>query len=202
MLMRRLTGLSVLLCGLLLAGVARAQCSKDTDCVGDRVCENGACVAPPTPVTAVTAPPAPTAATPPASAAGSAATPPASSSAAPRAPKSPAAAAPTHEAARTKVHSPGMLVAGILMLGFAPTAAFIALSGNANKADCSMSGSHDCSKYNADMYGGLIGALVLTGVGGSLVAIGAKKEPVKSDEVRISAWATPHAVGIGLSVDL
>lgn len=50
---------SWVLCGgiLLFSGVARAQCTKDTDCKGDRICEEGKCTSP-VPVTPAPAPPA------------------------------------------------------------------------------------------------------------------------------------------------
>lgn len=88
------------------------------------------------------------------------------------------------------------------MLAFAPMAAFIALSENAHKGDCKSRGLQGCEQHDAGIYGGLIGALVLLGGGGSLVAIGAKKEPVKPDQARVSVWATPRAFGFGLRLEL
>src|SRR3954462_15014068 len=51
---------------LLVPSLSHAQCSKDTDCKGERVCEAGACVAPSSPpaassepAAAAPAPPAP-----------------------------------------------------------------------------------------------------------------------------------------------
>src|SRR3954468_7652274 len=41
-LLRALVAVSV----LAVPGVALAECTKDTDCKGDRVCERGVCVAP------------------------------------------------------------------------------------------------------------------------------------------------------------
>jgi hypothetical protein len=41
---------------MLLAGQANAQCTKDTDCKGDRVCEAGKCTAPATAATAAPPP--------------------------------------------------------------------------------------------------------------------------------------------------
>src|SRR5687768_10320882 len=38
-------GVMVAALALLLSGVARAECSKDTDCKGDRICDAGQCTA-------------------------------------------------------------------------------------------------------------------------------------------------------------
>jgi S1-C subfamily serine protease len=46
MVSRGLVGLIGGLCVLLTGKLAQAQCTKDTDCKGDRVCAGGACVAP------------------------------------------------------------------------------------------------------------------------------------------------------------
>jgi serine protease Do len=70
MLVRCVLGLLGAVWVLSVSSVAHAQCSKDTDCKGERVCEGGKCVAP--------APPAaPPAGTPPAAAAPPATSPPA-----------------------------------------------------------------------------------------------------------------------------
>jgi len=45
--MRSLIQLLALGAGLALPAAAFAQCTKDTDCKGNRVCENGQCVSPP-----------------------------------------------------------------------------------------------------------------------------------------------------------
>ena len=42
-----LARVAALVAGLALAGPAYPQCTKDTDCKGDRICEKGICVAPP-----------------------------------------------------------------------------------------------------------------------------------------------------------
>src|SRR5690349_15729158 len=47
MLARLTAGLSGMAGVLLISATSHAACTKDTDCKGDRVCEEGACVDPP-----------------------------------------------------------------------------------------------------------------------------------------------------------
>jgi hypothetical protein len=87
---RSLLGLCLLAPILFGAGVARAQCTKDTDCKGARICERGVCVEPPAPPATAPAPAPPRPAPPPPA--------PAPAPAPPAAPPPPApapAAAPT-----------------------------------------------------------------------------------------------------------
>lgn len=44
--MRRAFGVALVGVAMFVSGVARAQCSKDTDCKGDRICNDGRCTAP------------------------------------------------------------------------------------------------------------------------------------------------------------
>lgn len=44
--MRLIYGLSVMVAGILFASNIAAQCTKDTDCKGDRICRTGSCVDP------------------------------------------------------------------------------------------------------------------------------------------------------------
>lgn len=57
--MRKITVTALLGVVVGLSRTARADCTKDSDCKGDRVCESGKCVAP-APVALVPPPPAPT----------------------------------------------------------------------------------------------------------------------------------------------
>lgn len=147
---------------LLFSGVARAQCTKDTDCKGDRICEEGKCTSP----SAVT--PAPTPVPPPAPPATAPAPPPVPEAppvahAAPEAPEAPppdeapprssgprdaqelyalgsappAATAPLaeDEPVRRRRNAP-LMVTGIVMLSVTPVALLGALAARNAQVDC------------------------------------------------------------------
>jgi hypothetical protein len=58
----------------------------------------------------------------------------------------------------------------------------------------------NCDRYDATIYGGLLSAAVLAGVGIPLIVIGGKKEPVGT--AQLAPWATPHGGGLKLRFDL
>ncbi len=187
---------------LLATSLAQAQCSKDTDCKGERVCEAGSCVAvgpsaaaPPTKI----APDAPAA--PPASA--RAAQPPIDTGT-----TSPGPAMDlTPPQPKMQRHSKGMMVGGIVMTSLAPVALVVAGFAALGKSLCGIDDfdpNRSCDGYDPAIYGSLISALVLVGVGVPMIVIGAKKEPVDptSRGATISPWATPTAVGLGLRLQL
>lgn len=163
--------------------LAHAQCTMDTECKGERVCEEGKCVAP----AAVTLPAAP----------------PHAAAAAPApvsVPPSPPAPAPAPEKPKMRRHSTGMMVGGIVMVSMSPLALFMAgIYGLAN-AVC----SHDCEGYETTAKVSLVSAVVLAGVGIPMIVVGAEKVPVEPASVTASVgpWATPHAVGLGFRLDL
>jgi len=193
------------LASLLFASGAYAQCSKDTDCKGDRVCDSGSCVTPPLPAP----PPAPNGAAP-------ADPTPSTAAAAPPPPAPPVATytgpAPVQDMRpKTQRHSTGMMAGGIVMVSFAPIAMFAVLIANMEKTSCeggyftSVDGSTtthgvDCGRFDATIYGGLLSGAVLLGVGIPLIMIGGKKEPVGT--ARIAPWATPQGAGLGLRIAL
>jgi len=175
----------------------------DTDCKGDRVCEAGACVTPALPP----APAAPSGAEP--------AVAPAPAPAPAAAPPPPTYSVPlgTVEDTRPKMqrHSTGMMAGGIVMVSFVPIALLAALVANSEQTSCengyyfSLDGSSsgrgvNCDRFDATIYGGLLGAAVLAGVGIPLIVIGGKKEPVGT--AQLAPWATPHGAGLGLRVNL
>ena len=186
----------------LITSLSQAQCTKDTDCKGERVCEEGACVAAPTssaPPPAEAPAPAPAAAPPP---------PP---------PPPPSYAEPPDTSVRDtrvkdlrgKRHSTGMMAGGIVMVSFVPIALLAAWVADIEQNTCERgydfySGSNtnhtDCGRYDPTIYGGLISAAVLAGVGIPLIIIGGKREPVGT--AKITPWATPQAGGVSLRVDL
>jgi hypothetical protein len=201
---------------LLFASVSHAQCSKDTDCKGERVCEQGTCVTP-----SAALPPAP--APPPDAAAGTGAAPVTATpvngtdagAATPRDPSGTSAApppAPVPVEVRPKMvrHSSGMMAGGIVMVSFVPIALLAAMVANLEQTACetgnyystdgfSAMGS-DCGRFDKTIYGGLFGAAALAGAGIPLIVIGGKKEPVGT--AQLAPWASPHGAGLGLRVDL
>jgi hypothetical protein len=104
-----------------------------------------------------------------------------------------------------------MMVGGIVMVSFVPIALLVSAVANAEQTACEL-GSYDydgsgqiyvggvgCDDYDATIYGGLISAAVLAGVGIPMIVIGGKKEPVTA---RITPWATARSAGVGLRLDL
>ena len=183
-----LTGVSVAVALCLSSSLARAQCTMDTECKGDRVCEEGKCVAP-----AAVSPPAPSAAARPAA-------PPVSAPPAAPVAALPPAPAPTPEKPEMRRHSTGMMVGGIVMTSMAPLALFTAAIYGLANAVC----DHDCEAYETTAKLSLISAVVLAGVGIPMIVVGAEKVPVESGSAtaRIGPWATPHAAGLGFRLDL
>jgi hypothetical protein len=156
---------------LLVTSLSSAQCSKDTECKGERVCEAGQCVPPSAP-----APVAPTAVAPPAPAAVPAAPAPA---AAPAAPPFPMASA-TLPAPQMQRHSRGMMVGGIVLVSLAPVALFVATLSTLSKALCSVDtpDRQGCDDYDAVTTVAIVSGLACVGAGVPLLVIGAKKERV------------------------
>jgi len=109
-------------------------------------------------------------------------------------------------------HSTGMMAGGIVMVSFVPIALLAAWVADLEQSDCegnglfSIDGSEsrntgvDCGRFDATIYGGLATAAVLAGVGIPMIVIGGKKEP--AGFARVTPWATPHAAGLGLRLDL
>ena len=166
---------------LLLSSVAQAQCTKDTDCKGNRICDAGVCTTAPTqagvPDAAPAAPPAQVVVL------------------APQAPPS----APV----KGERHSTAMMVGGIVMVSFAPIALITSAIANVEKSGCEdgiYGPIKDCDKYDPTIYGGLIAAGALVAVGIPLIVIGANREPVST--AIVTPWATLHGGGLGLRVDL
>jgi hypothetical protein len=140
-------------------------------------------------------------------------------------PAPPPVAAPTPEAARPyegsrivevtdtrpkyKRHSTGMMAGGIVMVSFTPIALLAAWVASIEQDQCE--GDYfgynstelrgvNCDRYDPTIYGGLISAAVLAGVGIPLIIIGGKKEPVTS--AKVTPWATPQAGGVSVRFEL
>jgi hypothetical protein len=191
---------------LLVSTLANAQCTKDTDCKGDRVCEAGKCTSPLPPAPA--APPGAEDATSPGpgaetgAAAGS--EPPASAPAAapvnlqlqtsPSEAAPPAATAPLErDEPRTRRRSRGAMVGGIVMVSVGPLALLGALAANNAQEKCDANLERDypdhrlpsseryredeCNEYSVPLYLFGIGGAVLTAAGIPLIIYGAKSVP-------------------------
>jgi len=144
---------------LLVSTVARAQCTKDIDCKGDRVCEDGKCTSPNAspsdppaaapdaasaapagapdasvaaapPTVAETPPPPPPSASP--QTGGTIAPPPSLAGTAPLV----AVPAPPSDAPATRRRNKAAMVGGIVMVSAAPIALLIALSAANAQARC------------------------------------------------------------------
>jgi hypothetical protein len=213
--LRSLVGLVMGTCVLLAVGVAQAQCTKDTDCKGDRVCDGGSCVAPSNaPAPAGTPAAVPPAAVAPTAVAPAAVAPPVAP--APVAPV-PVVAAPARDPApelpRRRRHSTGMMVGGIIMVSFSPIALIAAGVANAQQTTCEAGGYYlgsngistydydNCSAYDKTIYGGLILGLGLLGAGIPLIVIGGKKVPAEPTAT-LTPWATQSAAGLGLRLEM
>jgi len=105
-------------------------------------------------------------------------------------------------------HSKGMMVGGIVMVSLAPVGLFVAATAALGRSVCDFDHADErvssCTGYAPFIYGGLVSALVLAGVGVPMIVIGATKEPVhpSSLDARISPWATQTAAGLSLQLTL
>ena len=108
-------------------------------------------------------------------------------------------------------HSKGMMVGGIIMTSLTPVALIVAAGASLSASLCHVdrydydTGNTYRDNCNNDglIYGALVTAAVLVGVGVPLIVIGAKKEPAGMQAKAIVApWATPTAAGLGLRVNL
>lgn len=161
---------------------AHAACGSDNDCKGDRICEDGACVDPPTTARLASK--------------GS----PAAQPAQPALLPAPAPALPPPRLVR---HSTGMMVGGIVMVSLSPVAFLLAAAGAIGQSFCNIdaSDSSSCHENDTLIVGSLITGIGLVGGGIPLIVIGAHKEPAEP-EARIQPWATRSAAGLALQLDL
>jgi len=174
------------------SAAAHAQCSKDTDCKGERVCEAGQCVgAAPAPEPTDPKPeaePAPHAAV---------------SSEPPR------ESAPEPDVrffdedkprkAKKRIGKPGMLVAGIVLASAAPIVLVVGVLTTSCHYSSLDSSSSGCDA-NARLLAFGLGAAALVGIGVPLIVIGAKRVPVR--QVSIAPWLAPRQAGLQLHLAL
>jgi hypothetical protein len=207
--LRRSTLAAAMVCSLLaFASSARAECTKDTDCKGDRVCNAGACTDP-----------RPTTALPPLQAPSGEGTPPPAAAAVevwppPPPPSGPPASEPPADqvemdATVMQPRSPAMRTAGIVLMtagavSVVATTVFLVEAIQArHRVDdecvghlCESAGASDLNR--ASMLSGLttVGVLVSAGFLGSgipLFFVGKHEVPVK----KAAAWWVPEKVNTG-----
>jgi hypothetical protein len=180
----RAIGTLILLCVLFGARSAHAECTKDTECKGDRVCEAGSCVAPP-PGSAPAPAQEPAAAPAPA---------PAPAPVAPAAPV-PAPAAPVETKPKTKRYSPGMMVAGIFLVSGGPIVLLLGIASNCSVPGC---------ESNAQGVGLTVAGLGMIGLGVPLIVMGSQRVPDESTAPRatLSPWVNQNGAGANLGLVL
>jgi hypothetical protein len=104
-----------------------------------------------------------------------------------------------------------MMTGGIVMVSVVPIVLLAVMVANLEQDACergtyfSSNGLADspgtnCGRFDATIYGGIIGSAGLLGVGIPLIVIGGKKEPVGL--ARLAPWASPHGAGLGFRLDL
>lgn len=176
------------------SAVARAQCTKDTDCKGERVCEAGQCTGPaPSAAPATPVPPQPQEA------------PPAEPNLAPRTASRPARVLSpepelepdqrffTHEEPRKpakRLRSPGMMAGGIVLTSLGP----VLLMAGVLSSSCP-----GCSS-GPRMLAFVLGAATCIGIGVPLIVMGAKRVPVH--QVTLAPWLAPRQAGMQLQLSL
>lgn len=183
--------------GLLLLGttLAHAQCTMDTECKGDRVCDAGQCVSPPSANAPLVEQPygseAPAVAPAPA--------PP------------PVEERPIIKQDTTRRSKP-LMVGGIITTATAPVSGIIAYYFFLKQSLCNIDNKYpdinpyeDCSKYDTPLYvalGTLVGAIA---IGVPMIVIGAKSVPVDpaaTQEAAIGPWVTPTSAGLSLRLKM
>lgn len=155
------------------AGVARAECTKDTDCKSDRICDAGQCTAPP-----ASAPPAASV-----------------EAAEPIERETFFDEEESERPARVKkrIGNPGLMVGGIVLAAAAPVVLAVGVVTN---PDCA---EPPCGIGGRVALFSLI-ALGMVGAGVPMIVIGAKRVPVRS--VEVTPVLGPQHAGLQLQLRL
>ena len=189
---RPLTAVAMALGVLAYTSLVEAQCTKDSDCKGERICEQGTCSEP-----AVKSEPAPPA--PPAVVAPTASAPPASEGHArldePE---------DTHffdeekpRKVKKRISNPAMMVAGIVLTAAGPTVWIVGVLSSTCR-----NGNPDSPSCGPGVNGAwlFLGGAVLIGTGIPLIVIGAKRVP--ATRVAIAPWLSPRDAGFALRLEM
>jgi hypothetical protein len=179
---------------LLYSTAVQAQCTKDTDCKGERVCTAGSCVDP-----AAGAPPSDAAAPAPSESAETAG----------KSVESVSADRPAGERTVTRRHSTGMMAGGIVMVSLAPIALLGALVSSLQDSVCDitydsygMAYARDDCDNSGQTYAFALAGVALLGAGIPLIIIGAKKETVPAPQATLSPWVSAQGGGVRLKLAL
>ena len=179
---------------------ARAACSKDVECEGDAICEDGRCVAPLPPAPTATADQTPTPGQAPAAATGHPETVPPVPVAKPA-----PVTVPQPKPAR-RIKSPGLLIGGITLATLGAASLWTGVYMGFRNGICNVSedpdGDLDCP--DGDLALGLVGLGLVVG-GGSvpLIVMGARKEPVpQRPRATLRPWFGARGGGVNVQLDL
>jgi len=183
---------------LLLTSAAHAECTKDTDCKGDRICDAGVCQAPPVAAEAAApAQPVPTT---------EAAAPPASAPVAPVPAPAPVVAKPPDLEPKMKPQSTGLMVAGVVALTASAItfyAGYVALIAGGTCDSYDREYDDDCRDHQRLGVGLSLATLGLIGAGIPMIVVGSKR--VREDgkpTATISPWLGAREGGLQLRLKL
>jgi hypothetical protein len=170
----------------LLSSVARARCTKDIECKGERICSNGVCAAP-LPAPARSSEPQAARLTPPAT-------------------------EPTTYRRRTGLLVTGIVMSSVgtgALIGALAVGVVKATCDrdfDVHRADAppgsAADESDDCTSYDGPLLLLTAGGLVLAGAGVPLMIIGAKKVPVHTARAHLVPWLGPGSGGLALRLAL
>ena len=103
-----------------------------------------------------------------------------------------------------------MMAGGIVMVSFVPIALIAAWVADVEQNLCERDYNYyngtsyerrtDCDRFDRTIYGGLISAAVLAGVGIPMIIVGGKKEPIGT--AKVTPWVTPRAGGLSLRLEM
>lgn len=183
-------GFGVVLVGLAIAAtatVARAQCSTDQECKGDRICEAGQCVAPPAAVAKAAEP---------AVAVAPAAAPENANAHAPvereRFFEEPEDEQPRK--VQKRIGNPGLMIGGIVLASAAPIVLGVGVATSSCSSD---GGGSQCDIGDRVVAFGLI-SLAMIGAAIPMIVIGAKRVPAR--QVAIGPLLAPGLSGLQLQL--
>jgi hypothetical protein len=160
----------------LLSGAARAQCTKDVECKGERICSDGVCAAPGPALPRSSEPPATSLTLP--------------------------AAQPTKYRRSTGLLVTGIVLSSV-GVGALIGALTVGVVKATCKRDLEeMDELDDCKSYDSPLLLLTASGLVLTGAGVPLLIIGAKKVPVHAARAGVTPWLAPRSAGLTLRLVL